>query len=132
MATFLPPGSHSRDEWLPDGSGLVYTSVSDGVENIWLQPSDGGEARQVTHFERGRIGDIDVSPDGKRIAMDRLLDGVENLWTIGVDGSNPTALTEFHVGHVFDMDWSRDSRSLIIRQGEVRREVVLLTDAGGE
>ena len=63
MATFLPPGSSGAFEWLPDGSGLVYTVVSNGVENIWLQPSDGGEPRQLTHFDQGRLGDIDVSPD---------------------------------------------------------------------
>ena len=28
------------------------------------------------------------------------------------------------------MEWSRDSRNVILIQGEERREVVLLTDAG--
>ncbi len=130
MATFLPPGPSSGFEWLPDGSGLVHKVVLNGIGNIWLQPVDGGEARQLTRFDRGLIGDIDVSPDGTHISLNRLLDGVGNLWMVNVDGSAPTALSEFLVGQVFDMAWSRDSKNVILIQGEVRREVVLLTDVG--
>jgi hypothetical protein len=55
---------------------------------------------------------------------------VENLWTVPLDGGAPTVLSEFLTGVIFGMEWSRDNQQLIITQGEVRREVVLLTDAG--
>jgi eukaryotic-like serine/threonine-protein kinase len=130
VATFLPPGAAEDLEWLPDGSGLAYVHRVDGVENVWLQPSDGGEATQVTRFAEGRIGDIEVAPDGTRLAFNRNLGGVHNLWTVKMDGNAAKALTDFRTGRVFDVEWSRDGRDVILRQGEVRREVVLLTEAG--
>ena len=130
VVTFLPPASTFDFEWLPDGSGLVYMSWENGVSNIWLQPSDGGEASRLTRFTQAPIGDIVVSPDGTRIAMKRLLDGASALWTVQVDGSDARKHTEFTTGLLYDVDWSRDSKNVIIIQGEERREVVLLTDAG--
>jgi hypothetical protein len=32
--------------WTPDSQGLAYTVDND----IWIQPTDGGAARQLTHF----------------------------------------------------------------------------------
>ncbi len=130
VATFLPPGAAFDFEWLPDGSGLVYFDWENGVSNIWLQPSDGAEPRQLTRFTQAPIGDIDVSPDGTRISMKRSLDGAGNLWTVRVDGSDLKKHTEFLTGLLYQVDWSRDSRNVILIQGEERREVVLLTDAG--
>jgi Tol biopolymer transport system component len=130
VATFLPPGSAFLFEWLPDGSGLVYSHWENGVSNIWLQPSDGGDASQLTRFTQAPIGDIVVSPDGTRLAMNRLLDGVGTLWTVRVDGSDPQKHTEFTTGLLYEVEWSRDSKNVILIQGEERREVVLLTDAG--
>ncbi len=130
VATFLPPGSAFLFEWLPDGSGLVYSHWENGVSNIWLQPSDGGDASQLTRFTQAPIGDIVVSPDGTRIAMKRLLDGAGTLWTVRVDGSEPEKHTEFTSGLLYEVEWSRDSKNVILIQGEERREVVLLTDAG--
>jgi Tol biopolymer transport system component len=130
VATFLPPGSAGGFEWTPDGSAIAYRVAEEGVENLWLQPSDGSAPRQLTRFDEGRLGDIDVSPDGAWIATDRSIDGVENVWTVPAGGGAPVMLSEFLTGVIFSMEWSRDSQGVIITQGEVRREVVLLTDAG--
>lgn len=57
--------------WTPDGRGLTYLSTVGGVSNLWLQPLDGGPARQLTKFDSLRIETFDWSRDGKAIAVIR-------------------------------------------------------------
>lgn len=39
--------------------------------NLWLQPVDGSEPRQLTKFDDGVIRSFAVSPDFKRLAISR-------------------------------------------------------------
>ncbi len=55
----------------PDGKSFVYAIRANGVENLWLQPIDGGPGRQITNFPAEQIGSYNWSPDGKTIAMIR-------------------------------------------------------------
>jgi serine/threonine protein kinase len=57
--------------WLPDGSGLTYIMTRGGVSNIWLQPIDGGEPKQLTDFKTDTIFSFNWSRDGKQLAMSR-------------------------------------------------------------
>jgi serine/threonine protein kinase/Tol biopolymer transport system component len=41
--------------WSADGKGLAYVSVTDGIDNIWSQPLEGGSAIQLTSFSDGEI-----------------------------------------------------------------------------
>ena len=54
--------------WLPDGSAFGYISTRGGVSNIWLQPVEGGEPKQLTDFKSDVIFSFDWSRDGKQIA----------------------------------------------------------------
>jgi Tol biopolymer transport system component len=58
-------------EWSPDGRAITYADGEGGVENIWSQPLDGGEPRQLTHFEKDWIGWHAWAPDGKRLVVSR-------------------------------------------------------------
>ncbi len=58
--------------WSPDGRALAYIDGAGGASNIWLQPLDGGPARQLTQFAEGRISTFDWSPDGSKLAWTRL------------------------------------------------------------
>jgi eukaryotic-like serine/threonine-protein kinase len=55
----------------PDGKSVAYRVVENGVENIWVQPLDGGAAHQLTHFSTDRIRFFKWSPDGKTLAIVR-------------------------------------------------------------
>ncbi|HXH60760.1 MAG TPA: DPP IV N-terminal domain-containing protein, partial [Fimbriimonadaceae bacterium] len=62
------PGGMGR--WSPDGSQMAFVSGREGPSaQIYLLPSDGGEARKLTNLPEGSIGDIVWSPDGKHIAV---------------------------------------------------------------
>jgi Tol biopolymer transport system component len=57
--------------WTTDGRGVIYTSVQNGVGNLWKQPIDGGAPEQVTNFTSDLIYNFALSSDGKRLAISR-------------------------------------------------------------
>ncbi|HVQ36948.1 MAG TPA: protein kinase [Pyrinomonadaceae bacterium] len=57
--------------WTPDGLSLAYIRNRDGVSNIWLQPVDGGPARQLSNFKSDQIFWFDWSPDGGQLGVSR-------------------------------------------------------------
>ena len=57
--------------WLPDGRALTYISNRGRSSNIWVQPVDGGEAKQLTDFKSDLIFSFDWSHDGKQLALSR-------------------------------------------------------------
>lgn len=58
-------------QWHPDSSGFLFSDTKDGVGNIWVQPIDGGQPRQLTAFTTGVIFSYDVSADGRTLVMAR-------------------------------------------------------------
>jgi serine/threonine protein kinase len=55
----------------PDGKGIVYPIREKGVDNLWVQPLDGGPGRQLTNFTALKIYSYQWSPDGKSLALVR-------------------------------------------------------------
>jgi serine/threonine protein kinase/Tol biopolymer transport system component len=54
--------------WAPDGRGLTYLSTLSGAANLWLQPLDDGQPRQITDFKDAEILSFAWSPLGSEIA----------------------------------------------------------------
>ncbi|MDE3165356.1 MAG: PD40 domain-containing protein, partial [Acidobacteriota bacterium] len=57
--------------WSPNGKALLYGKTVAGVTNIWQQPLNGGEPKQLTAFASQRITAFDISRDGKRLVLAR-------------------------------------------------------------
>jgi Tol biopolymer transport system component len=55
----------------PDGKGFVYPIREKGVDNLYLQPLDGGTGRQLTNFTSLKIYSYQWSSDGKKLALVR-------------------------------------------------------------
>ena len=55
----------------PDGKGIVYPIREKGVDNLWVQPLDGGPGRQLTNFAALKIYWYQWAPDGKSLALAR-------------------------------------------------------------
>jgi eukaryotic-like serine/threonine-protein kinase len=53
--------------WAPDGRGLTYVSTLGGAANLWLQPLDGGQPRQLTDFKDAEILSFAWAPQGSEI-----------------------------------------------------------------
>jgi Tol biopolymer transport system component len=50
--------------WTPDGRFVTYVVTRGGVSNIWGQPAEGGEAKQLTAWTADLIYRFDWSKDG--------------------------------------------------------------------
>lgn len=57
--------------WSPDGRRLAFISDRGDRQQVWLIPSDGGEAARLTDFPPGGIADLSWSPDGTRLLCTR-------------------------------------------------------------
>lgn len=58
--------SSSHPRWSPDGRWIAFTSDRDKTSQIYVIPSDGGEARKVTDLAAGS-SDAEWSRDGKKL-----------------------------------------------------------------
>jgi serine/threonine protein kinase len=57
--------------WNADGSAVVYVVTSGGVSNLWAQPVNGAQRKQLSDFTSERIFWFDFSRDGKQLALSR-------------------------------------------------------------
>ncbi|GIV06132.1 MAG: putative peptidase YuxL [Fimbriimonadales bacterium] len=62
--------SDSQPRWSPDGKYVAFISNRQKPKSqIYVIPSDGGEARPITNLEEGSIAEFAWSPDGRKIAF---------------------------------------------------------------
>jgi Tol biopolymer transport system component len=55
----------------PDGKNLAYDALHEGLNQIMIQPLDGGEPYALTNFQTDDIFSFDWSPDGNHLAVIR-------------------------------------------------------------
>ncbi len=72
-------------KWTPDGRGITYIDERGGVPNLWLQPVDGGAAKQLTDFKQNGIHRREWTRDGKQVAIVRG-EGTSDAIMIAADG----------------------------------------------
>ena len=58
-------------KFTPDSSSLSYILTKNGSSNIFVQPVEGGEPKQITNFRNDTISFFDWSPDGKNLLLVR-------------------------------------------------------------
>jgi Tol biopolymer transport system component len=58
-------------QWSPDGKAIYYTSTLNNVTNIWSQPVDGGEPKQLSQFKDGLMNGFAWTRDGKTLVCTR-------------------------------------------------------------
>ena len=72
IKTFGLTGDPVREtQWTSDSRGLTYIDDRNGISNIWIQPIDGGPAKQLTNFKSDRTLSFDWSRDGKQLVLAR-------------------------------------------------------------
>lgn len=57
--------------WTSDGQAVTYIGTRGGVSNIWSQPIEGGEPKQLTNFTTGAMSIFAWSHDGRKLAFQR-------------------------------------------------------------
>jgi len=75
----VPPNTNmSRGPiWTPDDRGITLVVSPGQLQNLWLQPIDGGVAKAITNFQLPGIARREYSRDGRRIAIVRA-EGIGN------------------------------------------------------
>ncbi|MFH1069518.1 MAG: S9 family peptidase [Candidatus Glassbacteria bacterium] len=132
--------SSSSPAWSPDGWYIAFISGRSGKDNLWIIPTIGGEALQLTDVKTG-VSAFKWSPDGKMIAFvrqdektadqekkekdrddARLVDGnlrMNHLWVVEVkyENSNPPEPRRLTGGaysvspaYAGGVDWSPDGK----------------------
>jgi eukaryotic-like serine/threonine-protein kinase len=59
-------------KFMPDGKSVAYIVREKGVDNLWMQPLDGSQHKQMTHYATDRIGAFGYSRDGAKLAIERV------------------------------------------------------------
>lgn len=112
------PGYDAEATYSPDGRHIVFTSMRDGDQEIYLMNADGSRPRRLT-YGKGYDGGAFFSPDGRRILYrgDRRNDGKMNLQIrmIDADGDNDRAITDNHIFNWCPF-WHPSGKSLIFTQ----------------
>lgn len=65
------PDNHPVLRWTRDGNALTYVDESNGADNIWSQPINGGPRKALTNFNSESNSTFAWSRDGKRLAISR-------------------------------------------------------------
>ncbi len=78
--------------WSPDGKTIAFTRPSNGSNNIYAIPVEGGEEKALTSGS-GISDDPDYSPDGRYIYFNSDRSGNMQIWRMRSDGSNPEQMT---------------------------------------
>jgi tricorn protease len=95
----------------PDGSLLAF----DWNGDIWVVPTNGGNARQLTQ-NPARDSEPRFSPDGKEIAFISTRDGTPQVYVVPVEGGTAQQLT-FHSAGSSLMEWLPDGHTLLVSGG---------------
>ncbi len=78
-----------------DGAKVAYGSDASGQFNLWIQPSDGGSARQLTFFSDKAVREVAWTPDGSAVAItaDTCGDEQYQVYVVPADGGEPVLVS---------------------------------------
>ena len=73
-----------------DGKYIVFSSNRDGFHNLWRTDADGKNPFQLTNFQNGMDGQIEISPDGKIVIFARqgTDGGKSTLMRVSIEGGD--------------------------------------------
>jgi dipeptidyl aminopeptidase/acylaminoacyl peptidase len=89
------PGYDNQPSFLPDSSGLLFSSNRDGQQtDIYRYDIAGRKLSQVTATPESEYSPT-VTPDGRTFSAVRVeADNTQRLWRFDLDGSNPRVILE--------------------------------------
>ncbi len=114
------PGYDAEGSYSSDGQRIVFTSMRDGDQEIYVMNADGTDQRRLTNG-KGYDGGPFFSPDGRTILYrgDRRGDGKQNLQLrmINADGQDDRAITDNPIFNWCPF-WYPDGGSFIFTQAD--------------
>jgi len=87
-------GYNNQPSFLPDGQGLLYTSIRDKQADIYRYDIRGAATTQITNTVESEYSPT-VMPDGQSISVVRVeADGTQRLWKFPLGGGAPALILE--------------------------------------
>lgn len=87
-------GYNNQPSFLPDGRGILYTSIKDKQADIYRYDLGTGSTTQVTNTPESEYSPT-LMPDGKFISVVRVeADGTQRLWKFPLGGGPPALVLE--------------------------------------
>jgi Tol biopolymer transport system component len=120
-------GAISRDGKWVLGESQEIGPDSNPVKRISVIPADGGDAVHVFPEPPGVVK-AEWSPDGKAIQFVLTKKGASNIWEQPLAGGELRQVTNFTSGQIFEFNWTDDGKDLLVARGEIRSDVVLISD----
>ena len=115
----------------PDGTSIAFFHAEIGPNgDFWVIPSDGGEARQLTHDVRDGSAPV-WTDDGTRIVFSSARAGSRTLWQILASGGEPEPLTT-GAGEDDAPDLSADGTRLVFTNVRNSWRLVVAEPSGAE
>lgn len=84
-------------EWLPDGSGFLFSLSRGATANLYRYSFATKAATQLTKFENEFIRSFSISPDGQSVVFERagqFRGGNADLWVMQLDGKDMRLLVQ--------------------------------------
>jgi Tol biopolymer transport system component/DNA-binding winged helix-turn-helix (wHTH) protein len=78
--------------WTNDGR-LVICGIESGAESIWVTAADGSGKKQLTDGKDNIWLQPTISGDGRSVVFTSSRSGTPQIWRVGIDGQNLTQLT---------------------------------------
>src|SRR6266852_6386665 len=87
-------GYNNQPFFLPDGQGILYTSIRDKQADIYRYDLRGGATTQITKTPESEYSPT-LMPDGKSISVVRVeADGTQRLWKFPLAAGAPSLILE--------------------------------------
>jgi dipeptidyl aminopeptidase/acylaminoacyl peptidase len=123
------PGYDNQPSFLPDGSGVLFSSNRDGKQtDIYRYDFDSQKLTQLTRTPDSEYSPL-VTPDRKTFSVVRQeTDGTQRLWRFDLDGSNPRLVLE-NVKQIGYHAWIDDTHlALFVLGGQGQPNTLQLAD----
>lgn len=106
---------HHSAAYSHDGTQIAFIANTSGQHNLWVVPSGGGMARQLTAFQDNAVRSLEWSHDDSRIAFIADVDGNEQhqVYVIDAAGGWPKMLTNKLDAQYNLAGWSPDDSKLL-------------------
>ena len=117
--TFYTTTSYRGASFSPDETRILITSDKSGIYNLYSQPVDGGEPKQLTHSETNAIMCVDYFPRDERLlySSDKGGDELNHVYVRETDGRIVDLTPGKGLKSSF-LDWSRDEKNFWVLSNE--------------
>ncbi len=111
-----------------EGQTVVFSSSVNGKGYMCSIPFAGGSPKQLFEISKDMSFGFRFRPKSREISYVITNNGVSNIYTRSIDGGPEKQLTHFTDDLIAAFAWTRDGRSVVVTRGEMRSDVVILTE----